>query len=462
MGTTSSVFGKGGIAMRNADDYIDTPDGRKIRRDHLAPHGTHSQTFPRQPAPRETPKVVDKGSAYLFTWDTGEISIEVSQIREHKDGKVTCQILIETSADNYDPHLLQSSFNLSSLRSRQELKKELQKRYDKEAVNWEGMLEQVCVHTLKEFKAGERAVEIWAGLPDKEIPKPEYLIEPILYKNKPTLFFGEGKAGKSYLALTFALLVQLPYEDNRLELKPTRANTLLLDYETDQEDTEYRLNMLVNGFDLPAVSIWYRRCTMPLIEDIANIQGIVKENKIDFVIVDSLGVAASGGNLNESQTATQFFAALRKLNVTSLLITHTSKEGNGAKTPFGSVYFGNLARSIFEVKKQQEIGEDSLSIALFHRNNNLGKLISPLGYRLVFGGDSVRVTKQDVSDIPEFSSELPLHISIQQVLKSGPLSVKEIAEELGANEDSVGRTLRRHKGKYFIKVDSQWGLLAKL
>ena len=341
-----------------------------------------------------TIQMTQHGSTYHFTWNEEQVTIDVSHIKEQRDGKVSCQILVAAEEADTRP-LLRSGFSLTTLRTRQETAKELKKRHDREGINWEQIIESVCSQTLQALDEGGSVVEIWGGLSDKPIARPEYLVAPILPKGKPTLFFGEGKVGKSYLALALALMVRLPYLDNELELTPAKATPLILDYETDQEDMTHRLETLIKGFGLPPVSIPYRRCTMPFVDDIGNIQEIVNDKKVDFIIVDSLGVAASGGNLNDSQTATSFFQALRKLEgVTSLIITHTSKDfggGTGPKTPFGSVYFTNLARSVFEIKKQQEVGEDALDIALLHRSNNTGRLIPPLGFRMVFDRDSVRL-----------------------------------------------------------------------
>jgi archaellum biogenesis ATPase FlaH len=49
------------------------------------------------------------------------------------------------------------------------------------------------------------------------------------------------------------------------------------------------------------------------------------ESKAKMVIVDSLGLAA-GNDLREQPTATAFFLGLRQLGITSLIITHVSKD----------------------------------------------------------------------------------------------------------------------------------------
>ncbi len=427
-----------------------------------SPQTTVKSSLQSRTLANEKPILEEIGSSYVFTWIQSGIIIEVSQIKESRD-RVTCQINVKVIREDSPVHLLQTSLSLTSSRARTELAKELAQRHEGKCFNWVSALEEVCVVSLDKHKSVEPAIEISGGLTEKEIPKPEYLLEPILYKDKPTVFFGEGKVGKSYLALAFAILVQLPYDDNSLGLKPQKSSALILDYETDKEDAEYRLDMLTKGFSLPSVSILYRRCTLPFVEDIDNILEIVKENDIGFIIVDSVGVAASNGNLNDSQTATQFYQALRRLKVTSLLLTHTSKDNlsGNSKTAFGSVYFTNIARNIFEVKKSQGVDEDSIDVVLINRNNNIGKLLKPISYRLTFTDGKVVISQQNISNIPDFHKEVPLKYRVQEVLKHGALSVKEIAEQLDANEDSVRHALQRDENKKFVKINNTWGLLGE-
>ena len=142
------------------------------------------------------PKFTDTGSSYRFEWEEEEVAIDIRKIHEHRDGRTTAEITVTTSATGYDPHLLYSTFNLSTLRSRSELGKELAKRYKKK-VKWDELLEQLCVLSLGKYREGEPAYKLY------EIPprvKPRYRVSPIIFENEANVIFGDGETGKTHLA----------------------------------------------------------------------------------------------------------------------------------------------------------------------------------------------------------------------------------------------------------------------
>lgn len=186
---------------------------------------------------------------------------------------------------------------------------------------------------------------------------------------------------------------------------------------------------------------------------------MVCKDKVKLLIIDSLGPAARG-NLNDPEPAIRYHAALRQLGITSLTLAHTAKDQvTKRRTVFGSIYFTNLARSIWEAKAEQEMGEDTTIISLKHTKANLSRLHLPLGYCFTFTDSTISIAKADLRGTT-LSSELPLSLQIKNLLKSGPLTVKGIAEQLGSGTDTIGRTLRRMRVKdQVVKLeDDTWGL----
>jgi hypothetical protein len=207
------------------------------------------------------------------------------------------------------------------------------------------------------------------------------------------------------------------------------------------------------------MSILYLRMTAPLADSVEQLKHIIGDNDINLLIVDSLGSAARG-NLNDPEPAIRYHAALRQLGVTSLALAHTSKDQLTKKrTIFGSVFFTNLARSVWECKAEQETGEDEAVISLKHTKANLSRLHPPLGYRFSFTDNTIAVAKTDLRDTG-LSGELPLSWQIKNLLRQGPLTVKEIAEVLESGADTIGRTLRRMRAKnQVLKLEGDtWGL----
>ena len=409
------------------------------------------------------PKILEFPGGLSFVWTEEQLTIKADRFRNHTDGRVTGELLIQTTCPTYDPHLHQAKFNFSDSQPRQRLAKQLGEVY--EEAEWTDVLEQVCVYVLKYLRLGEPVKEIWST---DDIAKPQYLLYPIIEKGQPTIIFGDGGSGKSYFGLLIAVTVSLPWEDNPLGLIPSRPGhlPLYLDWEADENTLRYRLQKIVTGCELPAVNIHHRFCSLPLADDIERIRDMIGETKAEFLILDSLG-AAAGGDLNTAECALRFLAALRQLKVTSFIIAHNSKDmTTNSKSIFGSVFFRNGARLVDELKSCQEPGRAYLEMALFARKANNSGFHKPLGFRLDFEGESVKVTSWDIRTTPELAEHLSLKTRIVTLLRGGAANLKDIAEGLAIPADKRGYlsvTLSRMKtdGQVNKLPGDLWGLAHK-
>lgn len=395
---------------------------------------------------------------YVLEWSEEQVVIEFNRVHLHQDGRITAEIRVFATCEGVPPHLHQAQFNLLSSRARTDLARILHERY---AIDWATILEQACVLTLEALRQGEPVED----LDSEAMPPPvRWLFEPLLVRGQPTLVFADGGTGKSYLALLIALSMLTRWEDNPLGAIPPQApgRVLYLDWETDGETTLGRWARLAWGCGRPQAHLDYRKCLVPLSEEVDIVQRLIAEREVSLVVVDSIAGAA-GGDLNENAPARLFYQALRPLNVTSLLIAHTAKNAERKRTPFGSAFFYNMARLVFELRQVQEGASDALTLGLFCRKANDGRKHAPLGYHLAFEPDSVAVQRQRVQDIAEFSGELPLAHRIQELLLHGPATSQEIAAELGAKEDVVRTTLSRLAKKEGVLrlTQGKWGVVAR-
>jgi len=401
---------------------------------------------------------VQQSGVYKFEWPDYLIRIAVRQLHQHRAGHVTGDITVETDAPGYPSPLHGALFNLSSTNTRTQLAKYLTQRY--EHADWTGILEELCNTTLQAFRQGEDVVELFSI---EERGEPPYLLEPFLFVNKPTVIFGDGGKGKSQLAILISMTLSLPWSDNDLGLGTNgthRTKVLYLDYEADESDVAWNMGRFKNGLNIPEVSINYRRCSFPLANDVEEIQRIVAEQGIGCIVVDSLGMAC-GGELNTAETAMRFWNAQRQLkNVTTLVIAHPQKESLGKKaTIHGSGFFSHEARSVWELKQTQEPGEDDISIGLFHRKVNVGKIHKPLGFRLTFSPHNIKVEKQEVFEVREFRQEMGTQAQIMGLLKNGAMNVSALKNELEVSENAVRQALSKlSKRNKILKVDDRWGL----
>jgi len=347
--------------------------------------------------------------------------------------------------------------NLMSTNSMSNLARRLEQNSNQ--IPWTDVLTSVAVKTMEFVRRGEPVTEIH---PDKsDTLEVEYLLKPFLYLNHPTVLFGDYGSLKSLMALVTVYLVQRPYFENNLGLVPFEEPTkcLYLDYEDDESSFRKRWSAIDRGFNQGEMPILHRRMTAPLADSVDGLQHILHEKGIGMIVVDSLGPAARG-NLNDPEPAIRYHEALRQLGVTSFTLAHTSKDQlTKRRTIFGSVFFTNLARSVWECRAEQEAGEDEAVISLKHAKHNLSKEQLPLGYRFTFTDNSISITKTDLRETG-LSVELPLTLQIKGLLRQGALSIHEIAEQLSANTESVGRTLRRMRDKnQVMKLEADtWGL----
>ncbi len=410
------------------------------------------------------PAIDRRANGIKLSWGDEKLQIALNNLDTHHGKNVSAFLVATTSNEEYSPHLLQAEFNLSALRTRQEFKRELNKRYPVEGINWDEIMEQVAVIGQQEAMKGSPAVDILAD-PDEIVPPPEYIFEPFIVKGQVNCLFGDGGCGKSELAAAFAVAMSGEWPDNPWRLHITPASCLVLDWETDDYTWKYRTNRLVRGMKRPATMIHYRHCFLPFAEDIAPIQNLIDYYAATVLIIDSVGVACGGSNLNETQTANGFFSALRMLNITSLLITHNSKGagfGNDTKTAFGSSYFTTTPRNVWQVKKEaQEPGQTWANIALIDNKRNDFAYRHPIGFHLDYDDPAaqVRVKRIDLGDT-ELETNLPLRQRIKNLLSSGPRTVKEIAENLGAKPGTIHVTMARLKATSEVVAlgDDKWGL----
>ena len=401
------------------------------------------------------PSVTPIDSGFNFAWT--DLGLRVIAERLKEDGSAELEFYLANR--DGDSLLHTAKVSLLSTSSIDTQIRKLKKKADN--LPWDDILTQLSDQVKTISRRGEPVEEIWPA--EDDTLEVEYLLKPPLYLNHPAVIFGDYGSLKSLLALATAYVVQLPYHDNNLGLITAKESTkcLYLDYEDDPSSFRKRWSALERGFGKGAMPILYRRMTGTLSDSIEQLQRIIHDKNIGLIIVDSLGPAARG-NLNDPEPAIKYHTALRQLGVTSLTLAHTAKEQFTKKrTIFGSVFFTNLARSVWECKAEQETGEDEAVISLKHTKANLSRLHPPLGYRFSFTDNSIKIVKADLRDTG-LSGELPLPWQIKNLLREGPFTMREIAEVLGKGEDTIKTTLSRMARKEdLVKLPGHnWGLKA--
>ncbi len=409
------------------------------------------------------PLVTTADRTVRLEWISRQISAEARALKEHTDGRITGSLRIWTTLPGIGRDLRSAQFNFAALGSRKELAKDLSGKLPE--VPWDAMIELLCAK-VTEFIQGGDPIEIVR--PSDKITPTTFVLWPILIKDCPTVVFGQEGSAKSYLALLLCYLSMLDQsvaDSLGMRLDSRIKSVLYLDWEGKADALRERMKYLANGMGLEECPISYRRCSRSLAMDLDQIKSALGSTKPDLLVIDSL-IPAVGGDPLASQTANEFFTALRSFDCTSLLIGHTPKHtgGTAAATVFGSGVFQFLARSIWEIRRHQEEDEADISVGLFHKKINYGRSERPVGFRFQFGPSSTIVTREDVTGNPEMESALGLSSRIVgQLLENGTMTPKQLSEALDVPQNKIRGTLAylRSKERVVAVKRGIWGCLTK-
>lgn len=393
------------------------------------------------------------GLGYRLSLPQSGIRFDVTRIRrDHQEtvGLLTVRVTFRGARTIDDNILSSADFNCSGQRSRSERAKFLLERSRAEDIDWMGLLEELCLRVLNAEDVGD------PERPLQQVPMDEDAGAemdagglPVLRRH-PTIWFGDGGCGKSYLALYAAV-----------DLVQRGERVLYCDWEFAGDDHRRRLHRLLGPVpDLP--HLFYRRCDRPLVRDIGRIKEIVAARKITFLVCDSLGFAAEGAP-EAAEAATGYFRAMRELGqMGSLHLAHISKAEQGDQKPFGSVFWANGARGTWYLKRTDaEPTGDGLTVGLYHRKSNVGRLRPPFGVRVEFVGTETHIRTTEIGEHDELAAKLPVWQRMHHLLKHGAMPEAELAEMLDAKPASIRVAVSRNKETFLRLDDGRIGLLER-
>jgi phage/plasmid primase-like uncharacterized protein/RecA-family ATPase len=391
-----------------------------------------------QQAAQDQIDVVDLDGAYQVQFSHSSVTFQFHRITENARG-VQSEITVTIG---HKELLSGTDVSLKSPHSRDGLVRSLSQT--ETAIPWKRLVEQACSEVLKRHRRGEPIVEL---KPADSIHTP-FVLNPIVYRGHQTLIFAPGGSYKSYLALYFSLLAMAGLRQNGIAAIGT--NILYLDWELDAETVGTRLKALHMGHsELTHLRPYYRRCTQPLHLEAPQIAAEVARRGVGLVIVDSAALAC-GGDLNSPESAIRLQQALRRIGCASIVLAHVSKsttEGQD-KSAYGTVFFRELARNVWELSRPENTNRVLLSQTGTACKNSFGRKQDPLGFEFSFESERVKITAFNPADEEEsaFEEKLPLRDRIRALLLDmRKRSAKEIAEGLHAPEGSVKVTLSSNR-----------------
>ncbi len=346
--------------------------------------------------------------------------------------------------------------NFSSAQARVTRAKLLRERAgdhdDATALDWIGCIEELSVKIIHAERDGGDAVPL-ADVPiqstkggDDSWEMPGGLT---VLKRHPTVFFGKGAAGKSYVAMWVAGFIA-----------QHDVNVLYLDWELTDDEHRRRLERL---FSPMPRNLHYLNCRLPLRESMDRISRQIAKLGIGYAVCDSVAPAAraGGGRFQDTDLGQEYFGLIRQLGIGTLHVAHPPKhvEDDKDATIFGSAFFGYLARSIwfFQATEHNPAGE--IQVGLYHHKLTTGQKRAPLAYRLAFDDARTRIEPTNLRANDELASKLPVVERMVQLLTRGPMTDKALAEALDVPKPTIRKTVRRHASK-FVELDNKTVALA--
>lgn len=393
--------------------------------------------------------IVAGDGRFVFELPDAAVSFDLDRVRRERQtlvGELVVRCDLPgalTVGEDTVPTLLSCDVNLSSLRARQDLAKELERRSKVSELDWRGFVEDFAQRVITADRAGDPAVRL------RDVtPAGADAVFDIhgwrLPAEHPAVLFGDGGSLKSYLTLW--ALGQLAIAGHRVAL---------VDWELTGAEHRKRLGALF-GHDMP--DVLYVRVERPLSADVDRLRRIYREERLDYAAFDSIAYGSDGAP-ESAEIATAYFRGLRSLPGGKLVLAHITKSiETGNQRPFGSTFIHNSARATWFVERSAESADgQTVTVALFPRKNNLGALGPAIGFEFGFVGDRVRVQRTDLAASLDFADRLPLWQRMRTLLKAGPMTLASMAGELDAKVDTLERLARRHD-RMFVRAPGPDGV----
>ena len=322
---------------------------------------------------------------FVLSDDSGFVA-EVKNLFSDKD-QLRCFLRITFGSAT----VFSATHNFFSVRGEQEFVKYMQehKEYKMDWKRYYCDLKETLIEAY--FDAEGEVMDI----KDIEASDVKYYLYPYIAVGQNNVLYAHGGTGKSTFAIALAYSLfhktEIVVDYPNVEFK---GNILYLDYETDKAGIKSIYNRVCEK-EIPKGRFFYKREDVPL-KNNRGLKKLLLSKNIKLLIIDSIGLAA-GGNLKDEEEAINFFVSLRKLGVTPLLITHKNKsadESQKGASMFGSVYFYNYARNIFELESEGD------TLKVVHKKCNFNRLEDEVRFYIVRENGKIRYTlrKGDIDD----------------------------------------------------------------
>ncbi len=412
--------------------------------------------------------LTQEADCLTFTFPQWNLNCILSRFKASREG-TAAELTIAMPHEGKLRTLTSGIVNLSALVTRDRLAKRLNQLV-KDTVDWDSVVETICVRGLQEYRKGE---PIESLEPQEEDRPARFLLNPFVYAEYPTLLYGPGEAGKSFLALYWSCLLTSGVMANGMATHPAGHEVLYLNWELRAPEMRARIAQLRRGHPELIRVPHHRHCNGPLAEFARDLKHEIVARQIDLVVIDSIA-AATMGDVTAAEAPNRFFEALDSLHCASILVGHQAKAGEGQQaTAYGSVFYYNNPRMVYRVQKFQEEESDTFRMSLDHTKNNFGRKQKPVGFCFTIdqSTDACIVTRFDPAQDPMLVKGLSAQHRIAQCLADGQLwTVKLLSEQLDLTASEIKTRLNEFEGKKWQRLtegggrghESQWRMIISI
>ena len=352
--------------------------------------------------------------------------------------------------------------NLLSLSQRDTFRRQLEDVVPLGKGGWTVLLNRACEMVRQAHAEHDPSIDLATPLPDTDAV-PAYLAQPLVPSDGPSILFGKGGAGKSYMALLLASCIATGRD---LLGRPARQGAVLfVDYESTRKRGRARVEAVLAGWgmcwdDLPSTIHYWPGHGRPLSDMVPALKRKVRGTNVQLIIIDSAALACAG-KPEEADVALRYFNSLASLEIPSLTIAHLTKAEED-EYPFGSVFWHNSARMTWNLKGNEEDGRNVTHIGLCNRKANEKRKHQPIGVRMEFTAGAATFNREELRAGTDDRANVGRRI--RTALRPGSQSVRALAEELDVDAAMVRARLNqlpdtRRLGKAQDGT-GLWGLIA--
>lgn len=405
--------------------------------------------------PQYIPARIDGGRGrYDVTWETERVMFSFDRERvERRGGEHTAELTV-WSLDRDLEIVSGIRVNLTSAPARATLAKQLAASLAR--TDWPVLVEESLRMARKAMRTGEPAI-LLRDAPTRVAGGT--LLDPLATNAGATFIIGDGGTGKSMLLLAAGIDLHTG-NGSILGLEvPSPRRVLFLDWEWDAGVHRERMAAMLG--DAPMPDLAYLRCDAPLVDELDRVLATVREHRSEVLLIDSAAWAA-GAEPETADSAKQFFGALRRIGLPSIVTAHVPKLGDNSR-PFGSVFWHNGARLTWQLAGEQNAGEQLSRVGLVNRKNNDGRLHAPIGWEVDTSDHRVRFRRVHGASIGAVADKMPIRDRALQVLVAGSMTYVQVADALDEPVRSVRGTIdrdirERGERSRFVKLSGEDGI----